>query len=124
MGSCLQFFKILISALVGCPVATEKQSGDEPFYQKTIDSFDDDDDDVEKAVLPKLTGDALFAQSLLLLSDGLANGSILTQFERLYRKNSELAITDARTSENLLKNRYRDISPCEYQSSSSFFHFF
>lgn len=71
-------------------------------------------------MLPKLTGDALFAQSLLLLSENLANGSILTQFERLYRKNSELAITDARTSENLLKNRYRDISPCECSTFHTF----
>ncbi|XP_037034336.1 tyrosine-protein phosphatase non-receptor type 4-like isoform X2 [Bradysia coprophila] len=58
-----------------------------------------------------LTGDALFSQSLLLLSDGLASGALLSQYEQLYRKNSDLAITEAKKTENLAKNRYRDISP-------------
>lgn len=56
----------------------------------------------------------LFTQSLLLLSDGLASGALLTQYEQLYRKNPELAITDAKKPENANKNRYRDISPCEF----------
>lgn len=60
-----------------------------------------------------LTGDALFSQSLLLLSDGLASGALLSQYEQLYRKNSDLAITEAKKTENLSKNRYRDISPCK-----------
>jgi tyrosine-protein phosphatase non-receptor type 4 len=54
----------------------------------------------------------LFTQSLLLLSDGLASGALFTQYEQLYRKNPDLAITDARKPENANKNRYRDISPC------------
>lgn len=60
-----------------------------------------------------LDGDALFTQSLLLLSDGLASGALLAQYELMYRKNPELAITEARKPENIAKNRYRDISPCK-----------
>ncbi|XP_058055013.1 tyrosine-protein phosphatase non-receptor type 4 [Anopheles bellator] len=58
-----------------------------------------------------LNGDQLFTQSLLLLRDGLASGALLAQYEQLYRKNPELAITEARKTENMPKNRYRDISP-------------
>lgn len=60
-----------------------------------------------------LDGDALFNQSLLLLSDGLASGALLAQYELMYRKNPDLAITEARKPENVVKNRYRDISPCK-----------
>ncbi|EDW33017.1 GL16093 [Drosophila persimilis] len=58
-----------------------------------------------------LDGDALFTQSLLLLSDGLASGALLAQYEVMYRKNPDLAITEARKAANAAKNRYRDISP-------------
>ncbi|XP_034484203.1 tyrosine-protein phosphatase non-receptor type 4 [Drosophila innubila] len=58
-----------------------------------------------------LDGDALFTQSLLLLSDGLASGALLAQYELMYRKNPDLAITEARKPSNAPKNRYRDISP-------------
>lgn len=64
-----------------------------------------------------LTGSSeanLFQQSLLLLSDGIASGALFQQYEQMYRRNSELAITEARKNENANKNRYRDISPCEY----------
>lgn len=60
-----------------------------------------------------LDGDALFTQSLLLLSDGLASGALLAQYELMYRRNPDLAITEARKPENAPKNRYRDISPCK-----------
>lgn len=63
---------------------------------------------------PPLNGDALFNQSLLLLSDGLASGALVTQYENLYRKNPDLDITEARKPENVTKNRYRDISPCTF----------
>lgn len=53
----------------------------------------------------------LFQQSLLLLGDGIASGALFQQYEQLYRKNCDLAITEARKSENAVKNRYRDISP-------------
>ncbi|GAB0093374.1 Tyrosine-protein phosphatase [Sergentomyia squamirostris] len=59
----------------------------------------------------QLEGDALFNQSLLLLSDGLASGALLAQYEQMYRKNPDLAITEAKKVENAAKNRYRDISP-------------
>ncbi|XP_037939392.1 tyrosine-protein phosphatase non-receptor type 4 isoform X2 [Teleopsis dalmanni] len=58
-----------------------------------------------------LDGDALFTQSLLLLSDGLASGALLAQYELMYRKNPDLAITEAKKPDNIAKNRYRDISP-------------
>lgn len=56
----------------------------------------------------------LFQQSLLLLSDGISSGALLQQYEQLYRKNSDLTITEARKNENNNKNRYRDISPCKF----------
>lgn len=55
----------------------------------------------------------LFQQSLLLLSDGIASGALFQQYEQLYRRNNDLAITEARKAENASKNRYRDISPCK-----------
>lgn len=55
-----------------------------------------------------------FTQSLLMLNDGLSSGSLVMQYETLYRKNSDLEITEARKVDNLYKNRYRDISPCKY----------
>jgi tyrosine-protein phosphatase non-receptor type 4 len=55
----------------------------------------------------------LFQQSLLLLGDGIASGALFQQYEQLYRKNNDLAITEARKNENANKNRYRDISPCK-----------
>lgn len=77
---------------------------EEPLYQYVPDN------DIDH---PQLNGDALFSQSLLLLSDGLASGTLLSQYEQLYRKNADLAITEARKVDNLNKNRYRDISPCK-----------
>lgn len=61
------------------------------------------------------TSGELFTQSLLLLNDGLASGTLLTQYEQMYRKNPDLAITEARKPANAAKNRYRDISPCEWR---------
>lgn len=53
-------------------------------------------------------------QSILLLGDGLASGSLLTQFEQLYRHKPETPMDSARTTQNIHKNRYRDIAPCKY----------
>lgn len=78
---------------------------DEPVFQYVPDDFDHP--------LRHLGAD-VFTQSLLLLSDGLASGALVSHYENLYRKNPDLAITEAKKTENLLKNRYRDISPCEY----------
>lgn len=58
--------------------------------------------------------DAVFSQSLFLLRDGLASGALLDQFEKLYKRNEHLQITEARKDVNAMKNRYRDILPCEY----------
>ncbi|XP_055609256.1 tyrosine-protein phosphatase non-receptor type 4 [Uranotaenia lowii] len=85
------------------PNALADYTEEEPLYQYVPDECD--------IVRGELNGDQLFTQSLLLLSDGLASGSLLAQYEQLYRKNSDLAITEARKNENINKNRYRDISP-------------
>jgi tyrosine-protein phosphatase non-receptor type 4 len=55
-----------------------------------------------------------FTQSLLLLADGAESGALLHQYEQLYRRNQNLAITEAKKPEYANKNRYRDISPCKY----------
>lgn len=52
-------------------------------------------------------------QSVLLLGDGLASGSLLTQFEQLYRHKPESSMDSARLPQNIHKNRYRDIAPCK-----------
>ena len=83
------------------------QGGLEPLYQYVP----------ENGANPSIflgAGDDAFTQSLMLLSDGIASGSLMTQYEKMYRKNSDLAITEARKAENVNKNRYRDISPCKF----------
>lgn len=85
------------------PNALLDYTEEEPLYQ-----YVPEENDIMRS---ELNGDQLFTQSLLLLSDGLASGSLLAQYEQMYRKNSDLAITEARKNDNLNKNRYRDISP-------------
>lgn len=51
------------------------------------------------------------AQSLLLLDESLESGAITGQFEQLYRRNPTLAVSECHLSENVAKNRYKDISP-------------
>ncbi|XP_060858579.1 tyrosine-protein phosphatase non-receptor type 4 [Metopolophium dirhodum] len=93
-------------------VLTVQQKGD-----------DDDDDDCLKEkeeeplfqYIPEsppsvMSSDPLI-QSILLLGDGLASGSLLTQFEQLYRHKPETSMDNARTTQNIHKNRYRDIAP-------------
>lgn len=82
----------------GCTVEEE-----EPICQYVPDNYSE---------VPTI-GDAIFSQSLLLLSDGLASGALLEQFEQLYKSNSNLPISEARKDDNLRKNRYRDILPCK-----------
>jgi len=53
-------------------------------------------------------------QSILLIGDGLSSGSLLTQFEKLYRHKPDTSMDHARIRKNLHKNRYRDIAPCTY----------
>lgn len=92
--------------LVVKPNSSPTLPEEEPLYQYVPDENDD-------IVQQLLDGDALFTQSLLLLSDGLASGALLSQYEQLYRKNPDLTITEAKKPENVQKNRYRDISPCK-----------
>lgn len=60
-----------------------------------------------KGVVPPLQ------ESLMLLGEGLEAGSLVAQFEQLYRRKPGLTVTEARRQDNEKKNRYRDISPCE-----------
>ncbi|KAK8727855.1 hypothetical protein OTU49_009486 [Cherax quadricarinatus] len=50
-------------------------------------------------------------ESMLLLSEGLEAGSLVAQFEQMYRRKPGLTVAEARRPENEKKNRYRDISP-------------
>lgn len=77
---------------------------EEPLYQ-----YVPENDDIGSH--SHLDDNDLFTQSLLLLSDGLASGTLLAQYELMYRKNTDMAITEARKPENISKNRYCDISP-------------
>lgn len=52
-------------------------------------------------------------ESMLLLTEGLEAGSLVAQFEQLYRRKPGLTVNEARRQENEKKNRYRDISPCK-----------
>ncbi|XP_056303839.1 tyrosine-protein phosphatase non-receptor type 4b isoform X2 [Danio aesculapii] len=49
--------------------------------------------------------------SIQLLRDGLASGTVLAQFDQLYRKRPGMSMSCARLPQNVSKNRYRDISP-------------
>uniref|UniRef100_A0A673HNC4 Tyrosine-protein phosphatase n=1 Tax=Sinocyclocheilus rhinocerous TaxID=307959 RepID=A0A673HNC4_9TELE len=49
--------------------------------------------------------------SIQLLRDGLSSGTVLAQFDQLYRKRPGMSMSCARFSQNVSKNRYRDISP-------------
>ncbi|TPP61852.1 Tyrosine-protein phosphatase non-receptor type 4 [Fasciola gigantica] len=60
--------------------------------------------------VPVVVTDPLL-QSMLELEAGLADGSLLTQFEQLPRKKPGYTTDASRLNENVLKNRYRDISP-------------
>lgn len=48
---------------------------------------------------------------MLLLEESLESGAIIGQFEQLYRRNPGLSIVICHEESNVLKNRYRDISP-------------
>nr|XP_039330977.1 tyrosine-protein phosphatase non-receptor type 3 isoform X3 [Saimiri boliviensis boliviensis] len=49
--------------------------------------------------------------SMAQLKKGLETGTVLIQFEQLYRKKPGLAITFAKLPQNLDKNRYKDVLP-------------
>nr|XP_060637425.1 tyrosine-protein phosphatase non-receptor type 3 isoform X3 [Anolis sagrei ordinatus] len=50
-------------------------------------------------------------ESMERLKKGLESGTILIQFEQLYRKKPGLAITCAKLPQNMDKNRYKDVLP-------------
>ncbi|XP_075386359.1 tyrosine-protein phosphatase non-receptor type 4 isoform X3 [Tenrec ecaudatus] len=50
-------------------------------------------------------------ESMIQLADGLITGTVLTQFDQLYRKKPGMTMSCAKLPQNTTKNRYRDISP-------------
>ncbi|XP_067426077.1 tyrosine-protein phosphatase non-receptor type 3 isoform X5 [Emydura macquarii macquarii] len=50
-------------------------------------------------------------ESMEQLKKGLESGTVLIQFEQLYRKKPGLAVTCAKISQNMDKNRYKDVLP-------------
>ncbi|XP_062466958.1 tyrosine-protein phosphatase non-receptor type 3 isoform X5 [Pezoporus occidentalis] len=55
-------------------------------------------------------GDTL-EDSMEQLKRGLESGTVLIQFEQLYRKKPGLAVTCAKVPQNMDKNRYKDVLP-------------
>ncbi len=62
--------------------------------------------------LTRLTGNTL-EESMQVLQEGLDSGESLSAFEQLYRRKPGMTMNVARQPENVVKNRYRDISPCK-----------
>uniref|UniRef100_A0A8C4M1F2 Tyrosine-protein phosphatase non-receptor type n=1 Tax=Equus asinus TaxID=9793 RepID=A0A8C4M1F2_EQUAS len=50
-------------------------------------------------------------ESMSQLAEGLITGTVLTQFDQLYRKKPGMTMSCAKLPQNISKNRYRDISP-------------
>ncbi|XP_066529806.1 tyrosine-protein phosphatase non-receptor type 3 [Hoplias malabaricus] len=50
-------------------------------------------------------------ESMARLDRGLTSGTLLLQFEKLYRKKTGLVMSCAKQSENMEKNRYKDVLP-------------
>ncbi|XP_056391173.1 tyrosine-protein phosphatase non-receptor type 4 [Hyla sarda] len=80
----------------------EERMENEPDFQyipeKTaIDSVHSDDDTLR--------------ESMIQLAEGLLNGTVLAQFDQLYRKKPGMTMSCAKLPQNISKNRYRDISP-------------
>ncbi|XP_075777721.1 tyrosine-protein phosphatase non-receptor type 3 isoform X2 [Pelodiscus sinensis] len=65
-----------------------------------------------ESILPTYSeyGDTL-EKSMEQLEKGLESGTVLIQFEQLYRKKPGLAVTCAKTAQNMDKNRYKDVLP-------------
>lgn len=56
------------------------------------------------------TGDRLY-ESMMLLNEGLETGAVTLQFDQLYRKKAGECMDVSKRTENISKNRYRDIMP-------------
>ncbi|KAM6281159.1 tyrosine-protein phosphatase non-receptor type 3 isoform 6-T7 [Porphyrio hochstetteri] len=66
-----------------------------------------------ETILPicsEYSGDTL-EESMEQLRKGLESGTVLIQFEQLYRKKPGLAVTCAKVPQNMDKNRYKDVLP-------------
>ncbi|KAM8933746.1 tyrosine-protein phosphatase non-receptor type 4 [Pelodytes ibericus] len=50
-------------------------------------------------------------ESMIQLAEGLLDGTVLAQFDQLYRKKPGMTMSCAKLPQNISKNRYRDISP-------------
>ncbi|KAM5152684.1 tyrosine-protein phosphatase non-receptor type 4 [Mantella aurantiaca] len=55
--------------------------------------------------------DDTLRDSMIQLAEGLLNGTVLAQFDQLYRKKPGMTMSCAKLPQNVCKNRYRDISP-------------
>ncbi|GCB76996.1 hypothetical protein scyTo_0018409 [Scyliorhinus torazame] len=55
--------------------------------------------------------DNALSESMIHLRDALETGTILAQFDQLYRKKPGMTMSCAKLPLNISKNRYRDISP-------------
>ena len=62
-------------------------------------------------ISPLVPGTQALSQSMLLLEESLDTGAISSQFEQLYRRNPALVMSICHITDNMNKNRYRDISP-------------
>ncbi|XP_025943561.1 tyrosine-protein phosphatase non-receptor type 3 isoform X2 [Apteryx rowi] len=71
-----------------------------------------DSQNLPESLLPNYSkyGDTL-EESMEQLKKGLASGTVLIQFEQLYRKKPGLAVTCAKVPQNMDKNRYKDVLP-------------
>jgi hypothetical protein len=59
-----------------------------------------------------------FKESVAAIADGLRTGRILSHLDLLPRTRPELSSSVARRDENIQKNRYGDIFPCEFYIST------
>ncbi|NXA54043.1 PTN3 phosphatase, partial [Nothocercus julius] len=71
-----------------------------------------DSQSLPESLLPNCSeyGDTL-EESMEQLKKGLESGTVLIQFEQLYRKKPGLAVTCAKVPQNMDKNRYKDVLP-------------
>ncbi|KFV82223.1 Tyrosine-protein phosphatase non-receptor type 3 [Struthio camelus australis] len=71
-----------------------------------------DSQNMSESLLPNCSeyGDTL-EESMEQLKKGLESGTVLIQFEQLYRKKPGLAVTCAKVPQNMDKNRYKDVLP-------------
>ncbi|XP_006027964.2 tyrosine-protein phosphatase non-receptor type 3 isoform X2 [Alligator sinensis] len=81
-------------------------------FVETKSEDEADSQNFQESILPTCSeyGDTL-EESMEQLKKGLENGTVLTQFEQLYRKKPGLSVTCAKVPQNMDKNRYKDVLP-------------